>query len=163
MAEKTHSAPGEHPQHAPAEGNLRAAAAHLETGARQAINESGLNTEGPSLATAVAIGVGVAILEPELIPGVLIGAGAMLAPKVIPALGGALRPLVKGMVKAGYSAGMAVREMVAEAGEHVEDIVAEARAEHESGNGHGAGKHPSAAGGSRRERRPNRPSPAANR
>jgi hypothetical protein len=107
--------------------------------------------------------VGVAILEPELIPGVLIGAGAMLAPKLIPAVGGALRPLFKGVVKAGYSAGMAVREMAAEAGEQVEDIVAEARAEHASGSGDGAASHqPASAERSKRERRPNRPSPSAN-
>jgi len=163
MAEKPAHAPVEHPKESPGEGNLSAAASHLATGARQAIDESGLSREGPSIATAVAVGVGVAILEPELIPGMLIGAGALLAPKLVPALGGMLRPLVKGMIKAGYSAGMAVREMVAEAGEQVEDIVAEAKAEHQSSNfGVKASHHPAAEGASKTERRPNRPTASSN-
>src|SRR5581483_5110753 len=99
--------------------------------------ESGLGQEGPSLATAALVGVGVAIIEPELIPGILIGAGALLAPKLLPALGNAVRPILKGIVKAGYSATMAVRETVAEATENVQDMVAEARSEYETGHGNG--------------------------
>jgi hypothetical protein len=122
MAEST----TEHPQTA-TESNAGGAASHLQV--------PGLEREGSSLATAAMVGIGVAILEPELIPGLLIGAGAVLAPKLLPALGNALRPAVKGLVKAG----MAVRESVAEAGEHFEDIVAEARAESgHAGNGHAA-------------------------
>jgi hypothetical protein len=138
MAEQTET-PVEHPEHAPAEGNLSAAASHVQASAKQVLSDTGLDREGPSLATAALIGVGVAIIEPELIPGMLIGAGVWLVPKLLPALGGILRPVVKGAVKAGYSATMAVREVVAEAGEQVEDIVAEARAEHQAGNGAGGG------------------------
>jgi len=72
------------------------------------------------LLLAALVGVGVALLEPELIPGVLIGAGAMLAPKVLPALRGMVRPMIKG-VKAGYSAAATEPKLAAEAREQVED------------------------------------------
>lgn len=165
--EKTARTPVEHPEHGETEGNLSAAASHVDAGARQALAGSGLDREGPSFATAALIGVGVALIEPELIPGMLIGAGAWAAPKLLPALGSMLRPMVKGVVKAGYSATMAMREMAAEATEHVEDIVAEARAEHEAGhatNGHEA--HPAEATaetGKRQRRHPRTPPvPATN-
>jgi len=160
MPDETNN-PSEHPQHQPTEGNLSAAAAHAEAGARQTLAKTGLDREGPSIATAALVGVGVAILEPELIPGILIGAGAVLAPRILPALGGLLRPMVKGIVKAGYSAAISVREVMAEAGEEVEDMVAEVKAEHEASNGSGvAAEHP-ATGQPKKQRRPNRPpSPA---
>lgn len=147
MAEDT-SAPVEHPEQA------SAAASHLGT--------DGLHGEGPSLATAVAVGVGVAILQPELIPGVLIGAGAVLAPKLLPTVGGIFRPLLKTVVKAGYSAAMAVREVAAEAGEQVEDIVAEAKAEHQAVRPAPAPQQP-APEQARRERRPSRPTVATSK
>jgi Protein of unknown function (DUF5132) len=146
MAETTTVA--EHPE-AATESNMGAAASHLQAGARHALAETGLEREGSSLATAALVGVGVAILEPELIPGLLIGAGAVLAPKLLPALGNILRPAVKGLVKAG----MAVRESVAEAGEHFEDIVAEARAESgHPGNGAQTAAEPETAGGETHKR-----------
>ncbi len=126
--------PVEHPEHSSSEGNLKAAASHVQAGARDALTETGLQREGPSMATVVLVGAGVAIIEPELIPGMLIGAGAWLAPKLLPSIGNMLRPAVKGIVKAAYSATNAVREVAAEAGEQMEDIVAEARAEQEGGN-----------------------------
>ena len=55
------------------------------------------------MATVALIGAGVAIIEPELIPGMLIGAGTWLAPKLIPSIGSMLRPAVKGIVKVAYS------------------------------------------------------------
>ncbi len=132
MAEET---PGGHPGRQTARAD-KSAMQDVEAGARQAWSESGLEREGPSLATAALVGAGLAILEPEFIPGMLIGAGALLAPKILPGLGGILRPVVKGVVKAGYAASMTVREAVAEAGENMQDIVAEARAEYEYRNGH---------------------------
>jgi hypothetical protein len=135
MAEENPGAhPAEHPQEATVEGNLTAAASHVQAGAQQMAAETGLDREGPSLATAALVGVGVAILEPEFIPGMLIGAGALLAPKILPGLGSLLRPMVKGVVKAGYAASMTVREAFAEAGENMQDMVAEARAEYDAVN-----------------------------
>ena len=61
----------------------------------------------------------------------LLGVAAMLAPDIMPKLGRILRPLVKGTVRTGYSFAEKAREMVAEAGEHLDDIVAEVRSETE--------------------------------
>jgi len=61
---------------------------------------------------------------------VLLGLGvAMAAPNVIPALASGLRPLAKALVKGGLTLYDAAREGVAEAGEQLNDLVAETRAE----------------------------------
>lgn len=86
-------------------------------------------TFGNKVATVAAVGLGVALIEAELLPGMLIGVAAMMAPNLLPRIGRALRPLVKGTVRAGYTLTERAREMAAEAGEHMEDIVAEVKAE----------------------------------
>lgn len=61
---------------------------------------------------------------------VLLGLGvAMVAPTVFPALTTGLRPLAKALVKGGLSLYDAAKEGVAEAGEQLNDLVAETRAE----------------------------------
>jgi hypothetical protein len=85
-----------------------------------------------SLSTAIVAGAAVAIVAPQLLPGMAIGVAAMLAPRILPSVGFALRPLVKTAVKAGYSATMSTRELVAEAGEQVQDLVAEVKSEQEA-------------------------------
>jgi hypothetical protein len=89
--------------------------------------------ERGGLMTTVVTGAAIAILAPELLPGMAIGVAALLAPKVLPVLGTAVRPLVRTAVRAGYLAAMETRELVAEAAEQMQDIVAEARADQESG------------------------------
>jgi hypothetical protein len=132
--------------------------AGVAAGAQEAVSHAAdvstdtIRKEGPGIATAALLGVGVAILEPELIPGILIGAGAMLAPKILPAMAGVFRPLLKGAVRAGYGVATTVREAVAEASEHVEDIVAEAKAEHHHGQ-------PRAGGSEAHQRAGNRSKP----
>ena len=84
---------------------------------------------GSKLATVAVIGVGVALIEVDLIPGMLIGIAAMLAPNLLPKLGTGLRPLIKGAVRAGYSLADKARETVAEASEQFQDIVAEVKSE----------------------------------
>jgi hypothetical protein len=78
------------------------------------------------VATIAVIGVGAALISAELIPGMLIGVCAAF----IPGLGPKLRPLFKSSVRAGYAAVRKTRELYAEATEQVQDVVAEARAEH---------------------------------
>jgi hypothetical protein len=89
----------------------------------------------PDFATKVAtigvIGVGVALIEVSLIPGMLIGLAAALAPKYAPRLGEGLRPLVKSTVRGTIKLAHKTREVIAEAGEQVQDIMAEARLEDE--------------------------------
>jgi hypothetical protein len=82
-----------------------------------------------SVVTAAAVVVGAALIEVELIPGLLIGAGAILLGKFFPELGAYVRPAVKGAVRAGFSITQKVRELVAETSEQVHDLVAEVKHE----------------------------------
>lgn len=76
-------------------------------------------------ATIAVVGVGVALISTELIPGMLIGVAAAF----LPGIGPKMRPFLKNTVKAGYSAVRKTREMMAEASEQVQDMLAEAKAE----------------------------------
>jgi hypothetical protein len=98
---------------------------------------------GSRLATVAAVGIGVALIEAELIPGMLIGIGAMLAPNLLNRVGAGLRPLIKSAVRAGYSIAEQTKETLAEASEQYQDIVAEVRSEHEGAERH-AGSPPAA-------------------
>lgn len=81
-------------------------------------------------AAAVAVvGVGVAVFEAALLPGVVLGVAAMMVPKVLPNIGSALAPALRSTVRGAYVFGQKTKEMVAEAHEHVNDIVAEVHAE----------------------------------
>lgn len=66
-------------------------------------------------------------------PNVLVGLGvAMLAPVTLPAVGYGVRPLMKGVVKAGLTVKDMTVGFVAETGEQISDLVAEAKAEYHS-------------------------------
>lgn len=81
------------------------------------------------LTTGALIGV-AALLEPELLVGMAVGAGIATVSNWFPDLvGGTVRPLVRTAIKASYAAAMMAREMVSEASETMSDMVAEARAE----------------------------------
>jgi hypothetical protein len=84
---------------------------------------------GDKALTVAAVGVAAALIEVELIPGMLLGVAAMLAPNLLPKIGNGLRPLLKEAVRAGYNVANKARETVAEAGEQFQDIVAEVKAE----------------------------------
>ena len=60
---------------------------------------------------------------------VVLGVG-LLAPVLLPAAGYVLRPLFKGVVKAGLTVKDMAMGFVEETGEQVSDLVAEAKAEH---------------------------------
>jgi Protein of unknown function (DUF5132) len=99
--------------------------------------EAAAEDEGPlangdlvgKVAIAGVIGVGAALIEASLIPGIIIGAAAILAPKVLPEVGIRLRPLFKSTIRGAYKLTEKTREAFAEAHEHVQDIMAEARHE----------------------------------
>jgi hypothetical protein len=78
------------------------------------------------IAMIAVVGVGAAIISAELIPGMLLG----LAAAFLPGIGPKLRPLMKSTIRAGYAAVKKTKEMVAEASEQMQDVVAEARSEH---------------------------------
>jgi hypothetical protein len=82
-----------------------------------------------TVATVGVVGVGVALFEAALLPGVVLGVAAMAAPKFAPKLGSALSPLFKSTVRGVYKLGQKTKEIVAETNEHVQDIVAEVDAE----------------------------------
>ena len=64
-------------------------------------------------------------------PNALVVVGvAVLAPVLLPAAGYVVRPLIKGVVKAGLTFKDMAVGAVAEAGEQMSDLVAEAKAEH---------------------------------
>jgi hypothetical protein len=79
-------------------------------------------------ATVAVVGVGVAVFEAALLPGVVLGVAAALVPKALPNIGAALHPLFRSTVRGAYNLSKKTREFVAETQEHVHDIVAEANA-----------------------------------
>ena len=90
------------------------------------------NDSGEIIATAATIAVvavGAAVFEAALLPGIAIGVAAALAPRALPSIGAAIAPALWSSVRGAYRLGQRTREMVAEAQEHVSDIVAEADAE----------------------------------
>ena len=95
--------------------------------------EDGIEEEGGSLMTALLTGAAVAVIKPELLPGMAIGVAAAMGPKLLPTVGGLLRPFITTAVRAGYSTAIATRGVVAEAGEQVQDMLAEARADVSNG------------------------------
>lgn len=88
-----------------------------------------ISGETGSVVTAAAIVVGAALIEVELIPGLIIGAGAILLGKIFPEIGSYVRPAIKGAVRAGFSMTQKAREVMAEASEQVHDLVAEVQHE----------------------------------
>ena len=84
------------------------------------------------LATAATVGVvavGALVFEAALLPGMVLGVCAMLAPKALPKIGGALNPLFKSTVRGAYRLSEKAREVAAEMQEQVHDIVAEVKSE----------------------------------
>jgi hypothetical protein len=90
--------------------------------------------DAASVATAAAIVVGAALIEVELIPGLIIGAGAILLGKLFPEMGAYVRPAIKGAVRAGFFMTQKAREVMAETSEQVHDLVAEVKHEQEQSN-----------------------------
>ena len=80
-------------------------------------------------ATIGVVGVGVLVFEAALLPGLVLGIAATLAPKYLPKIGSALSPLFKSTVRGAYKVGQKAREAAAEAQEHMGDILAEVEAE----------------------------------
>jgi hypothetical protein len=69
-------------------------------------------------------------LTSSWVPSVLVGVGvALVAPIVVPALAGSMRPLAMAVVKGGMMVYDKGAEVIAEASEQLSDMVAEARSE----------------------------------
>jgi hypothetical protein len=85
-----------------------------------------------TVATVVVVAAGAALFEAALLPGIVIGVAAMAAPKYFPKLANALGPVFKSTVRGTFKLAQKSKEALAEAHEHVNDIVAEVRAEETS-------------------------------
>jgi hypothetical protein len=112
--------------HAPAGGG-----AHPAPPAAEEAKSTGKQCDdvGTTVAVVGVVAVGAAIFEAALIPGIILGVGAMLVPKVLPKLGESLQPAFRATVRGAYKAGRKARHAFAEAQEQVHDVVAEAKAE----------------------------------
>jgi Protein of unknown function (DUF5132) len=82
-----------------------------------------------TVATVVIVAAGAALFEAALLPGLVLGVAAMAAPKYMPKLAGALGPVFKSTVRGTFKFAQKSKEAFAEAQEHVNDIVAEVKAE----------------------------------
>jgi hypothetical protein len=83
-------------------------------------------------AKAVTVGVvvvGAALFEAALIPGIVLGAAAMLAPKWFPKIEKSLHPIFDTTVRGVYKLGRKAQNAVGEVKEHMSDIAAEVKAE----------------------------------
>jgi hypothetical protein len=92
------------------------------------------NSEGsrdllPTIATVAVVGIGAAIFEAALLPGLVVGVAAVSVPRYLPQIGSALHPLFQSTVRGAVQITQKTREVFAEAHEQVQDIVAEVDAE----------------------------------
>jgi hypothetical protein len=81
------------------------------------------------VATIGVVVVGAALLETALIPGILIGAAAVLAPRYLPKFGERIQPLFNTTIRGAYKLGRKARSAVGEVREQMSDIAAEVEAE----------------------------------
>ncbi|MBV8186589.1 MAG: DUF5132 domain-containing protein [Alphaproteobacteria bacterium] len=105
-------------------------------------------------ATVGVVAVGAALFEVALLPGIALGVAAMLAPKYAPNIGNTLGPMFRSSVRSIYKFGQKTNEMVAEAKEQVQDIVAEVKAEQETKADEEAKPEESAKGASEQGKHP---------
>ena len=60
------------------------------------------------------VGIGAAVFEAALLPGIVLGAAAAWLPRYFPKIGEALNPLFRSTVRSAYKIGQKTRKMVAE-------------------------------------------------
>jgi hypothetical protein len=94
--------------------------------AAEVLNQEQTRSE---LATAAVVGAVALLIEAELLPGILLGVGAMMVAKLFPGVTDHIRPLLKTTIGMGYKAMGKAKELIAEASDHAQDIVAEIKAE----------------------------------
>jgi hypothetical protein len=59
----------------------------------------------PTVATVAIVGIGAAVFEAALLPGMVLGVAAMCAPRFFPQTGSALHPLFKSTMRGAYQIG----------------------------------------------------------
>jgi hypothetical protein len=118
-------ADGAHEGHADALGSD----GHAESGEETVAGDKFRDTAIATAATVGVVAVGAIIFEAALIPGLVLGVAAALAPQYAPSIGSALNPLFRSTLRGAYKLGRKSREAFAEAQEHMSDIAAEVSAE----------------------------------
>ena len=113
---------------------LDGSAAHLAD-EQTAIIDQSHSDRGDVVATVATVGIvglGAAVFEAALLPGLVLGVAAMWLPQYFPKMGTALNPLFRSTVRGAYKIGQKTKEMMAEAQEQVHDILAEVKHEAET-------------------------------
>ncbi len=112
-------------------GSLDATAEHVDDAASEAMEQAGFDRGDmvATVTTVAVVGVGAAVLEAALLPGIVLGVAAMWLPKYFPKMSEAINPLMRSTVRGAYKLGHKTREMMAEAQEQFHDIAAEVHAE----------------------------------
>lgn len=118
-------------------GSFDAAAGHTDFQDGVADHEAEVGTEAEAdrgdivatVATVAVVGIGAAAFEAALLPGIVLGVAAAVVPKYLPKISASLNPLFRSTVRGAYKLGQKTKELVAEAHEQVNDIVAEVHAE----------------------------------
>ena len=80
-------------------------------------------------AAVVVVAAGAALFETALLPGLALGVAAIVAPKYVSLLTGAIAPIFKSTVRATFKLANKPREAFAEAQQQIHGIIAEVRAE----------------------------------
>jgi len=97
-----------------------------------------------TVATIGVIGVGAALIEASLIPGIVIGVAAAFVPKYLPLIGSTVQPMFKSAVRGAYKLSRKTRNAVADAQKQVRDIVSEVHADAGAGSKTETTGHPPA-------------------
>lgn len=128
-------------------GGVESVAEHIETDDAEAMEANGEDRGDmvATIATVAVVGVGAAVFEAALLPGIVLGVAAVAVPRYLPQIGAGLSPLFRSTVRSAYRMGQKTKEMFAEAQEQVHDIVAEVDAEKDLDPA--GSKRPAAAGG----------------
>lgn len=105
--------------------------ARMQVSGSRTSHRAGPGEAATLASTAGMIGLAALIVEPEMLAGIVLGAGLVYASTFLSGIVSAIvTPVVKTAVKAGYSVAATASEMAAEVTETMHDAVAEARAEH---------------------------------
>ena len=115
--------PGNRPSRPGARRATQRAARGLSRTVRNALPDS----MGGGIAATAAVAIGAALIEVELLPGILLGAGAMLLGKAWPRLGKSARPMLKSVVAAGLSGYEKSRAAAAGAAGQTRQVIGEMR------------------------------------
>ncbi len=90
---------------------------HLIRSDAEPITSSGEDSGQPvaTAATIAVVGIGAAVIEAALLPGIVLGVAAAWLPGYFPKIAEALNPLLRSTVRGAYKIGKTTREIVAEA------------------------------------------------